>query len=229
VVGVASFGQRPADWVAVALGGAIGLALAYAALFQVGTDGVSIGIALISALVTLAAVCLLWLLTRSGIVRGLAAGVAAGWMLLIIGMVLPSASPTADPDQVEARLRQIASSTDTPIYYLGPSYNGMKLSGVAVGSGGEEAVDDNTLDAGQELVIFYGEACSGNSCASKIEIVINPRNTPDPTRDVRLCLQGTAEAAQLSEAAKALRLVQSEAGDATAPAPLITPARVGLC
>lgn len=226
-----SFGQRPADWVAVAIGGAIGLALASAALFQVGTDGVPAGIAIASALVMLAAVCLVWLLTRSGVLRGLAAGVAVGWTLLIGGMAIPTAAPTPDPDQVETRLRQIASTTDTPIYYLGSSFNGLKLSGVAVVSGTEEAVDDNTLDAGQELVIFYGETCSGNVCASKIEIVINPRYiSPDPTRDVRLCLQGTAAAAQLSEAANALRLVdQSEAGEATAPSPPITPARVGLC
>jgi hypothetical protein len=159
---VTSFGQRSADWVAVAVGGATGIALAYAALFQVGTDGVPVGIALASILTMLAAVSVLWLLKTSSIVRGLASGVAVGWAVVVGGVALPSASPRPESDQVEARLRQIASSTDTPIYYLG---------------------------AGQGLVISYGEACDGDTCASTIEIVINPQNVAsDPTRPCRIVL-----------------------------------------
>jgi hypothetical protein len=219
-----SFGHRAADWVAVAGGGLFGLALAYAALLQVGTDGVPAMIALASALVMLVAVLVLWRLTRNGMLRGLAAGLAAGWTLLFSTAAIPSATPVPDADQVQSRLRQIASTTDTPIYYLGTSFNGLKLSGLAVSSGTDEALDDDTLDPGEQLTIFYGQTCSG--CGAAIEIVINPDMRPaDPTRDVRVCLQGTEDTGQLSEAAKSLRRVDQEA----AATPPTTASRAGLC
>ena len=67
------------------------------------------------------------------------------------------------PDQEEPApedaLATIASTSPIPIYYLGPEFEGMALSEVAIFDdvSGSEVEGDMSIDDGQSLVLFYGE------------------------------------------------------------------------
>lgn len=85
----------------------------------------------------------------------------------------PSNSPSRPVlSKAEQRLRRIATTTHTPLYYLGPAFHGWPLQDVIIFSDGTEAVGDNSLDPGQTLSVGYGGSCSGDSCGPKVEVDI---------------------------------------------------------
>jgi hypothetical protein len=74
------------------------------------------------------------------------------------------------PVETEARLCRIATTTTTPIFYLGPGFHGWPLDDAIVFSGGTEAVGDDSLDPGQSIAVGYGSYCSGDSCGWRVEV-----------------------------------------------------------
>lgn len=64
-----------------------------------------------------------------------------------------------DEPSPEDALATIASTSPIPIYYLGPEFEGVTLSDVAIFDdvSGSEVPDDLSIDAGQSLTIWYGE------------------------------------------------------------------------
>jgi len=62
---------------------------------------------------------------------------AAGWVVVIglAGWYSNVGPSNPGPERTEAKLRQLAASTDTPIYYLGSSFHGEDLEYAAVLSG----------------------------------------------------------------------------------------------
>jgi hypothetical protein len=219
---VTLFGRRPGDWVAVvvgvvpgaAAGGVIFAVIAWPAVMVTG--GIPIWVAVGFVAVMLVVVRLVWVRGGSVRVRGFVLALAAGSTFVMAVAVLATYTRGADPEEVEARLGQIASTTDTPVWYLGRSFHGWDLSYVAVMSGEGEVVGDYTLDPGQDLGIFYGETCSGgyeSTCSWKLEIVIDELPS---TGEVRLCLNGLV-GDELAEAEKALRPVNQSAAATTPP------------
>ena len=83
----------------------------------------------------------------------------------------PGSGPSGPgPAKTEARLRQIATTTTTPIYYLGAEFHGLPLEDAIIFTGGTEAQGDTSLDPGQSLSVGYGSFCSEGSCSSGIEV-----------------------------------------------------------
>lgn len=106
----------------------------------------------------------LWLwLTRRRYLRGVAAGLVVGPVVLIL--ISPAIAALGDggprPAETEATLRQLAASSDVPLYYLGAEYSGLPLLEVGMArlpSGeGIEIRGDSTLEPGQASVHVYGE------------------------------------------------------------------------
>ena len=184
---------------------------------------------------------------------------AAGWVVVIglAGWYSNVGPSNPGPERTEAKLRQLAASTDTPIYYLGSSFHGEDLEYAAVLSGNGEVVGDDTLDPGQGLLLVYGEKCSQRTCAAKIALSIEPwasdlthgsrqlgslRGVPAVstseavilvTGDILVRVGGGPGATELAgDAAKALRLVgEAEAAERDLPPPSETLARrlASLC
>ena len=67
--------------------------------------------------------------------------------------------PDEEEPAPEDALATIASTSPIPIYYLGPEFEGMALSEVAIFDdvSGSEVEGDMSIDDGQSLVLFYGE------------------------------------------------------------------------
>ncbi|WP_405065530.1 hypothetical protein OG558_26950 [Kribbella sp. NBC_01510] len=83
----------------------------------------------------------------------------------------PGSGPSGPgPAKTEARLRQIATTTTTPIYYLGAEFHGLPLEDAIIFTGDTEAQGDTSLDPGQSLNVGYGSSCSEGSCSSGIEV-----------------------------------------------------------
>ncbi len=83
----------------------------------------------------------------------------------------PGSGPSGPgPAKTEARLRQIATTTTTPIYYLGAEFHGLPLADAIIFTGDTEAQGDTSLDPGQSLSVGYGSFCSEGSCSSRIEV-----------------------------------------------------------
>jgi hypothetical protein len=87
-----------------------------------------------------------------------------------VEVVEPTGVSAPPPDQgdgegsaaeLEAELREIAATTTsaTPIYYVGPEFDGEALSDVVIfnNDSGGEAEGDHSLDPGQSLGIMYGD------------------------------------------------------------------------
>jgi hypothetical protein len=74
------------------------------------------------------------------------------------------------PAKTEARLRQIATTTPTALYYLGAAFHGWPLDDAIIFSEGTEAVGDESLDPGQTLSVGYGNYCAEDSCAPRVEV-----------------------------------------------------------
>jgi hypothetical protein len=72
--------------------------------------------------------------------------------------------------RTEARLRQIASTASTPIYYLGAAFHELPLDDAIISTAGTEAVGDTSLDPGQSLTVGYGTYCGEGSCSWRIEV-----------------------------------------------------------
>jgi len=70
-----------------------------------------------------------------------------------------SPPPDEEEPSPEDALATIASTSPIPIYYLGPEFEGMALSEVAIFDdvSGSEVEGDMSIDDGQSLVLFYGE------------------------------------------------------------------------
>jgi hypothetical protein len=159
--------------VTVAVGAVVGCLAAGAGISAIGSVPVVLAVVGIGA--GLIPVALLWQ-GSNGVVRGLAVGLAAGWVVVIglAGWYSNVGPSNPGPERTEAKLRQLAASTDTPIYYLGSSFHGEDLEYAAVLSGNGEVVGDDTLDPGKGLLLVYGEKCSQRTCAAKIALSIEP-------------------------------------------------------
>lgn len=106
--------------------------------------------------------------------------------LAVLGVTLTlfvaGCGETADappPSGLESELRQIAATTTaTPIYYLGAEFAGEVLSDVVIFNDdiGAEAEDDHSLDPGQSLLIIYGESCDAmdGTCSPTFEVRTEP-------------------------------------------------------
>jgi len=83
----------------------------------------------------------------------------------------PGSGPSGPgPVKTEARLRHIATTTSTPIYYLGAAFDGLPLEDAIIFTGGTEAQGDTSLDPGQSLSVSYGSYCGEGSCSSGIAV-----------------------------------------------------------
>lgn len=95
--------------------------------------------------------------------------------VVVVGMVVAgceSAPTEPGPEATEARLRQISSTSDEPIYWLGTEFHGWPLATALIADGSSEAEGDVTLDPGQELTVLYGGYCSGGDCGWHLEVGI---------------------------------------------------------
>ena len=165
----------------------------------------------------------------------------------------PSGPGTA---KTEARLRRIATTTPTPLYYLGAAFHGWPLDDAIIFSEGTEAVGDESLDPGQTLSVGYGNYCSEDSCASRVEVAIQAadavglayadgcsrlrpvRGVPTVefkragtvflfTGDLAISVGSTPDVKLAEEAATALRRV-GEDGPTDSPLPPPPPAKIPL-
>ena len=71
----------------------------------------------------------------------------------------PPPNQGKDEPSPEDALATIASTSPIPIYYLGPEFEGVTMSDVAIFDdvSGSEVPGDLSIDAGQSLTIWYGE------------------------------------------------------------------------
>ena len=88
--------------------------------------------------------------------------------------------PDRDP------LKQLAASTDMPIYYLGAQFADLRYDVVVFNDGGTEVKGDLTLDPGQTVSVDYGEVCGDEYCISRFEVQTY-RVGADPFRFVHEC------------------------------------------
>jgi len=123
----------------------------------------------------------LWLwLTRRRYLRGVAAGLVVGPVVLILISLAIAALGDGGPRpaETEATLRQLAVSSDVPLYYLGAEYSALPLLEVGMArlpSGeGIEIRGDSTLERGQLLSTLYGEWCGESLCPGSVEIDLQP-------------------------------------------------------
>lgn len=90
-------------------------------------------------------------------------------VLLVAGCQVVPTGPGAE--EAEARLRQIASTTDEPVYWLGSEFHGWALDS-AILADGSEAQRDTTLGHGDEMTVLYGAFCIDRSCGWRAEVGI---------------------------------------------------------
>ncbi|MET9269951.1 hypothetical protein [Kribbella sp. NPDC003557] len=98
-----------------------------------------------------------------------------GAVVVLAGMVVAgcAASPTsAGAEATEARLRQIVSTTEEPVYWLGTEFHGWPLDDSFIAKDGTEVEGDTSLDPGEELTVLYGAYCVDNSCLWHAEVGI---------------------------------------------------------
>ena len=94
-------------------------------------------------------------------------------VVVLVGTVLAGCetAPTGPgPDATVARLRQIASTTEEPVYWLGTEFHGWRLEDAIIGQGGSEVVGDTTLGPGEDLTVLYGAYCVDRDCAWHAEV-----------------------------------------------------------
>jgi len=94
-------------------------------------------------------------------------------IVVVAGMVVAGceAAPMGPgPEVTEARLREIASTTEQPIYWLGTEFHGWPLDDAGISRGGTELEGDTTLDPGDELTVLYGAYCVGGDCLWHAEV-----------------------------------------------------------
>jgi hypothetical protein len=102
--------------------------------------------------------------------RRLAFPIAVGALLAATGCGVSEEPAGPGPEKTEARLRQIAATTPTPIYYLGGLFHGWPLDDAIISTGGTEVVGDDSLDPGQTLTVGYGTYCSNGDCSWRTEV-----------------------------------------------------------
>jgi MYXO-CTERM domain-containing protein len=73
------------------------------------------------------------------------------------GAPAPSGSENEQALNAADALRKVAATSPTPIYYLGPDFEGVALCEVAIFANSSEVIGDLSLDAGETVSIWYGE------------------------------------------------------------------------
>jgi hypothetical protein len=89
--------------------------------------------------------------------------------IVLAGCDVPPAGLGAE--ETEARLRQIASTTEEPIYWLGTEFHGWPLN-TAITGDGNDVQPDTRLGPGQELRVLYGPYCVDGDCGWRAGIGI---------------------------------------------------------